>query len=908
MKINLSFVVLIFIALSGLAYGQNGSISGTVSYQGNQLITASVVLMNTQLGARTDKKGFFEIKNVPAGKYKIKVTYIGYKENIKEIEVVSGKAASIEFEMEEAMISSNAISVIASRAEFRDTPVAFSNIVKQDLEMNLASRDIPMVLNETPGVYATESGGGYGDSRINLRGFDQRNITVMINGVPINDMENGWVYWSNWDGLSDVTSSIQVQRGLGAGKVASPSVGGTLNILTDAAEQKAGVRFKQEYGSGDYLKSAIIANSGLNNGLAFTLMATRKTANGVIDKTWVDAWSYFFALSWDISDKHKIDVYLNGAPQSHGQRSFRKSIQTYDSELANSAGVPDSIIYKTVVKDRGFLFNEHWGADTFATKSYYYGSVQDNHGNDYLNERENYFHKPQMNVNWLWNIVPKMSLTNVFYISIGNGGGSSRVGPTLSFTEDNQIDFNKQILFQQSELAIDSNFDYQSHRATSALRNSVNNHFWTGWLGTWDYKPTEELRLQAGIDLRYYVGEHYQEVRNLLGGEYFVETIGRGTAGFVDSTSDLNIVGNRDLWVKGLGDKIGYYYEGYVNWTGGFAQVEYKENDLSTYLNLSFSNTGYKRKDYFRTSDSPNGIETDWQSFLGFTAKTGANYNINEELNVYANAGYYSRAPLYTAVFSNDNAIYGNTNNEKVISFEAGSGYWEKYFTANFNVYYTNWKDRSWTRSLRDSNDNLVYYNLTGINALHQGAELEMSYRANRFLRFKGMLSLGDWIYTDNVAAYSYDEANKPRDSVFLYLKDLKVGNSAQKSMSLSANISPIKRMYFNIVYKYYWDNYADFSPTSRTFANDKAQSWMLPNYGIFDVHFGYTFVFESYFDLKLRANIMNLFDLNYIADAEDNRAIIKNPITKLPLHNAQAAEVWFGLPRRFILSVEFVY
>ena len=61
---------------------------------------------------------------------------------------------------------------------------------------------------------ATNQGGGAGDARINVRGFNQRNVAIMINGIPVNDMENGWVFWSNWDGVTDVTSSIQ-QKDLG---------------------------------------------------------------------------------------------------------------------------------------------------------------------------------------------------------------------------------------------------------------------------------------------------------------------------------------------------------------------------------------------------------------------------------------------------------------------------------------------------------------------------------------------------------------------------------------------------------------------------------------------------------------------------------------------------------------------
>ena len=90
------------------------------------------------------------------------------------------------------------LEVLASRADEK-TPVAYTNISKAEMEVRLGSQEIPMALNTTPSVYATQQGGGAGDARINVRGFNQRNVAVMINGVPQNDMENGWVFSSALD-------------------------------------------------------------------------------------------------------------------------------------------------------------------------------------------------------------------------------------------------------------------------------------------------------------------------------------------------------------------------------------------------------------------------------------------------------------------------------------------------------------------------------------------------------------------------------------------------------------------------------------------------------------------------------------------------------------------------------------
>ena len=170
---------------------------------------------------------------------------------------------------------------------------------------------------------------------MNIRGFNQRNVAIMINGVPVNDMENGWVYWSNWDGVGDATTSIQLQRGLSAVNLATPSIGGTLNIITDPANNMRQVLLKQEFGNDGFLKSTASVSTGLiNNRIAFTVSGVRKSGNGYYDGTWMDAWAYYGAAAWNVSDRHRIDLYAVGAPQRHGQNLYRQNIAAYDHDYA----------------------------------------------------------------------------------------------------------------------------------------------------------------------------------------------------------------------------------------------------------------------------------------------------------------------------------------------------------------------------------------------------------------------------------------------------------------------------------------------------------------------------------------------------------------------------------------------
>lgn len=86
----------------------------------------------------------------------------------------------------------------------------------------------------------------------------------MINGIPVNDKENRWVYLSNWAGLSDVTSTMQVQRGLGASKIAVPAVGGTLYIITNAAEMGKGGAASASIGNDGFQKYGLVLSTGLS--------------------------------------------------------------------------------------------------------------------------------------------------------------------------------------------------------------------------------------------------------------------------------------------------------------------------------------------------------------------------------------------------------------------------------------------------------------------------------------------------------------------------------------------------------------------------------------------------------------------------------------------------------------------
>ena len=186
-KLNL-LIIFLFISIISIA---QTSVKGQVTdAETNEPLIGVNVMVGTQ-GTTTDIDGFYELK-LSAGTYEIKFSYIGFEDILKEIEVGTAPV-KLDISMGGSAIEMQMIEVTADQAISRKTPVAYSSIPTAKLNEEFASQDLPMVLNSTPGAYATNQGGGDGDARVSIRGFYQRNIAVMLDGIPVNDLENGWV-------------------------------------------------------------------------------------------------------------------------------------------------------------------------------------------------------------------------------------------------------------------------------------------------------------------------------------------------------------------------------------------------------------------------------------------------------------------------------------------------------------------------------------------------------------------------------------------------------------------------------------------------------------------------------------------------------------------------------------------
>ena len=827
MKQTLRFGVMVitfFVMVSFSAIAQTGTVSGKVLDEdnGEPLIGANVRVKGTTKGSVADVGGNFKIGDVAVGSQTIVVSFIGFGEKEVEVTVNEGQNTDIgTVQMKSSAIGLSEVQVIASVAVDRKTPVAVSTIKESFIAEKASNQEFPELLKSTPGVYATKTGGGYGDSRINVRGFNSVNVAVLINGVPVNDMENGRVYWSNWAGLTDVTRSMQVQRGLGASKVAVPSIGGTINILTHTTDAEKGGYVFAGVGNNNYKKAAFSLSSGLTEkNWAVSVAAAKITGDGWAEGLEFEGYNYFFNVSKIINDEHTLSLTGFGAPQRHGQRQNMQSIETFRNA------------------PQGIKYNADWGILN--------GKV--------VHVEDNFYHKPQFSLNHYWTINETSELSTALYASYGTGGGGGYQNVDISIG-----DFRTGNEYSPYDLdaVVDQNVASADGHALSFLRASRNDHKWYGALSTYTKEVNSNLDILAGLDLRYYKGIHFTEVVDLLGADYVLD----------DSDA------NQPVRRAGVGDKINYYNDGIVLWEGGFLQAEYTSGALTAFASLAASNTSYKRIDYFLYEDDDPLQETDFQNFFGYQVKGGANYNLTRNHNVFANLGYFEKAPDFDAVYQNNqNIVNEDAENQKILSFELGYGYRSTQLNANVNFYRTNWKDRTFTQRFPGSDNQFFFANILGVNALHQGVELDFLYKPTTNLTFNGMLSVGDWVWQNNVDGVNiFDENQDIVGSIStLYIEDLKVGDAAQTTAAFGIDYKVIDNFKLGMTYNYYANLYASYDPTDRTDETVVGkQAWEVPDYSLVDVNAAVDFNIGN-LKAVLYANVNNLFDVEYISDAQD--------------------------------------
>ncbi len=820
------------------------------------LIGATVLVKGTTKATSAALDGSFKLSVSSLSGTTLVISYVGYVS--KEIEVTDANIGTVLVNPNSASMKEVVVNANPSLKINRQTPVAASSVGQIYIDEHGAGAEFPELMKMTPGVTVSRGGGGYGDSRINIRGFSSNNVALLINGIPVNDVEAGKIYWNDWAGLEDVTTSMQVQRGLGASTIAVPSMGGTIDISTRSTDIKEGGTISQSIGSYGAQKTLISYATGLSpDGWAASFLLSRATGNSPsAEGEYYTGYNYFANISKIIGKNQTLSINYMGASQRHGQEYTYNYVSTFQN-------APQGSRYNS---DWGYLNGQQYSAE------------------------QNYYNKPLGSINYNWNIDKNTSWSTVAYGTWGTGAADylagsygtllpgqsttiARTGGTYS-----PIDFNA---IEDKNIA--NNQTSGNGAATAYMQDVVNNHQQYGVISTIK-KKVNDITYLAGVDLRDYTGEHFDKADNLLGSTYIQDTYTVSSSTGIAS-GNINNKNNQATF----GQKFNNDYTYDVVSEGAYAQAEYSKNDLTAFLTLSGSNTSNRRIDYFNYI--PGNQDSKWVNFLGYQAKGGVNYNLDAHNNIYANIGYIQRAPLVGSLYLNkNNTINTGAVPEKLFDYELGYSYTSSQFTADVNAYRTSYRDRAqvFTTYTQGNDPTPIYTNVTGLNEMHEGIEAVAKYRPVQGVVLGGMLSIGDYYYTSNTGAVQVtsETGNTSTTIPSLLLKGLKIGDpgsgvtggpsagSAQTTAGGTLDVKVLSRVTLGAQYLYYSHYYAAYNPSKISSANGFSQGefqpYDIPNFGTLDLDAVFRFKMAG-FDAEFIGNVYNVLGTKYISDAYES-------------------------------------
>jgi iron complex outermembrane receptor protein len=316
----MKYLIILFLFFGFTIYGQTLEISGRVlnSSTKNPLPLANVIVLGKNIGTSTNESGSFILKGDFDKSDLLKISYIGFEPKEIKISALFTDKENIIY-LESQIITSQTVLVQGTIGKTGVTPLSFSKINRSAIEETYTDQDIPEVLSYTPSAtFYSENGNGLGYNYLSIRGFDQKRISVAVNGIPQNDPEDHNVYWIDFPDLLEGTELIQVQRGAGSGIAGFAAIGGSINIITSNFSDKPRAEISTSIGSYNTRKYSASVSTGLLGGkYSFYAKLSQTLSSGYRNSSWVNLKSYHLsAVRYD--DNFTTQINLYGGPIEDG--------------------------------------------------------------------------------------------------------------------------------------------------------------------------------------------------------------------------------------------------------------------------------------------------------------------------------------------------------------------------------------------------------------------------------------------------------------------------------------------------------------------------------------------------------------------------------------------------------------
>ncbi|KKX51198.1 TonB-dependent receptor [Sphingobacterium sp. IITKGP-BTPF85] len=687
---------------------------------------ASIVLTKNQSkNLTTDRNGTSKFSGLPDGQYAITISYIGYSTEKKQIDLVQN--TDLEIFLKPRAIKTEEVLVMATRAK-NNSSTTYKNISKQDIAKNNFGQDIPYLLDQTPSVViGSDAGAGIGYTNMKIRGSDNARINVTLNGIPLNDAESMGSFFVNLPDFASSTESIQIQRGIGTSTNGAGSFGASLNIQSNTLEKEPYVEFNNSFGSYNSWKNTLKVGSGLlNNKFAFNVRLSRILSDGYIDRASSDLKSFYVDGGY-YSDKHILKAIV-----------FSGKEKTYQSWY----GTPEPRLNNDIEGMKDYAVND--GYTQLETENLL-NSGRTYNKYLYKNQTDNYT-QTHHQLHYTNFINEKLIFNAALHYTRG-AGYYEEFRP-----EDDFSKYNLPPVISGTDTI----------KQTDLVRRRWLDNYFYGTTFSFNYNPSQTIKLTWGGAANQYKGDHYGEI----------------------------------IWAKyasasNLGDKY------YLN--------DAKKDDISTFLKadftfekwLLFADIQYRNINYQVKGDDDKIKGMDFKRKFNFVnPKLGITYLINENSNLYASYAYASKEPVRNDFVD----LKGNNPKpEKMQDIEAGYRFNNETFNIGTNFYGMFYKDQLIPTGALNNVGSPLRMNIP--NSYRIGLEVDAAWKISAYFGWKATAGLSQ----NKIKNYTDETSGE-------FIKKTDIALSPATILSSEFTYRPLRSVEIALLSKYISRQYLDNS------------------------------------------------------------------------------------------------
>lgn len=701
-------------------------------------------------------------------------------------------------------------------------------LTDSELDEDNQSQDISGLLSSSTDVYVNIAGYTFGQARFRIRGYDNQNTYVLIDGIYVNDAETGRPYYGNWGGLNEVMRNKVVSPGLAFSDYSFGGIGGVTNIITRPSQQRSGTSISYAAANKSYRNRAMFSHSTglMDNGWAFTLSGSSRWAEeGYVQGSFYEAYSYFIGAEKKINDKHSLALTFYGSPSRRGK-----------------TGVGTAEVYELTGDN---FYNPNWG--------YQNGVMR--------NAKVGTFHQPRTMLSHYWQIDPTMKLTTSVSYTAGRAGSTAlnwydaadprpdyyRNLPSYyeegEFMYDyltemwqnsetfRQLDWdsfyhaNRKNLYTVEDVGGEEGVDITGNRAKFIVEDRRYDLSRIDFASLFSKELNETTNLIAGINYLSSKTHNYKLVEDLLGADWWLDIDQFAERDNADDVyiiqSDVSNPNN----VVYEGELFGYDYVTNISKSSAFAQAETKLEHIDLFAGVDVSYTEFWRTGNMRNGKFPANSygNSPTYKFLNYGVKGGANVKITGRNFVLLNAAYLTRAPFVRDAFVSPRTrhdVVDNLTSEKIYTGDISYFYRSPNIQAKITGFYTQFNDGIQSSSFyHDELRTFVNYAMTGVNKTHYGAELGIEAKLTSTLSATFATGYGKYLYSSrpSVTIAQDNSSEVLAENRTVYIKNYHVGSMPEYAASIGGKYFAPRYWNVGINANYFAESYININPEKHT-------------------------------------------------------------------------------------------